>query len=73
MDELARRGVDPVNFRIDNLQEPRLIAVIQLAAKMSNWEPAERVEDRRGRYLTGVGLSAMRYEGNLGYNASSRT
>jgi nicotinate dehydrogenase subunit B len=71
MDELAYLAkVDPVNFRIDNLEDARMIAVIQLTARMASWEyrpPASKIGS--GRYLTGVGFAAHRYEGNLGYNA----
>jgi CO/xanthine dehydrogenase Mo-binding subunit len=71
VDELAYlMDADPVNFRIDNLQEPRLIAVIQLAAKMANWDYRRAASTiGTGRYLTGQGIAAHRYEGNLGYNA----
>jgi hypothetical protein len=71
IDELAYSlGADPVDFRVSNLQEPRLVAVIQLAAQMAGWKPGRAAQSiGTGRYLTGRGFSAMRYEGTLGYNA----
>ena len=55
---------------VSNLQEPRLVAVIQLAAQMAGWKPGRAAQNiGTGRYLTGRGFSAMRYEGTLGYNA----
>ncbi len=72
MDELAHAaGVDPVNFRLDNLTDPRLITVIQTAAKMSGWVYGPAAANvGKGRMVTGTGISAVHYEGTLGYNAA---
>jgi len=72
MDELAYlAGVDPVNFRSDNLTDPRMIAVTQAAAQMASWpyRPAAS-KIGTGRYLTGWGVSSVHYEGTLGYNGA---
>ena len=38
MDELAHAaGIDPLKFRLRNLKEPRLRAVIEAAAKAFDW------------------------------------
>jgi CO/xanthine dehydrogenase Mo-binding subunit len=71
-DELAHlAAADPVNFRVDNLQDARLIAAIQTAANMASWAYGPRAANLgTGRYLSGTGISGMRYEGTLGYNAA---
>jgi nicotinate dehydrogenase subunit B len=39
IDELAHAaGVDPINFRLDHLPDPRSIAVLQAAAKQFGWD-----------------------------------
>jgi CO/xanthine dehydrogenase Mo-binding subunit len=72
IDELAYlAGADPVNFRIDNLTDPRMIAVTQAAAQMASW-PYRPAASKlgTGRYLTGWGISSVHYEGVLGYNGA---
>jgi CO/xanthine dehydrogenase Mo-binding subunit len=72
MDELAARAkADPVAFRLRHLSDPRLMAVVQAAAKAANWEA--RPSPQPGRNKTGVmngrGMACVAYEGDNGYAA----
>jgi nicotinate dehydrogenase subunit B len=69
MDELAAMaGIDPVAFRLRHLNEPRAEAVIRAAARMANWDPADRGGEGIGR---GIGFS--RYKNHGAYYAAVAT
>jgi CO/xanthine dehydrogenase Mo-binding subunit len=63
IDEVAMAtGVDPVALRLKHLKDPRERAVLEAAAKASNWQPragrnAGRPAARRDGVLTGRGIS----------------
>lgn len=61
MDDLAARaGVDPLVFRLNHVQDPRLAAVLTRLGEISEWGgPATAAPDRR----TGRGLACGVYNG----------
>jgi hypothetical protein len=70
VDELAHSlGADSVQFRLDNLQDSRMIAVIQAAAQMAGWKAGPAAAKVGTGRLLRARHSAHRYEGNLGSNA----
>lgn len=82
IDEIAAsRRVDPVEYRLKHLSDPRLIAVVNAAAKAANWQSrpsplgagalaeAARASTRRTGIAKGRGISCVLYEGDNGYCA----
>jgi CO/xanthine dehydrogenase Mo-binding subunit len=72
IDEIASsRRVDPVEYRLKHLSDPRLLAVVNAAAKAGNWQsrPSPRGSTRRTGIASGRGISCVLYEGNNGYCA----
>jgi nicotinate dehydrogenase subunit B len=71
MDELASAaGQDPIAFRLKQLNDQRLIAVIQAVRNLSRWVSRPSPQPKlSGRLLTGRGMGAMHYEGNGAYAA----
>lgn len=66
MDELAAAAkADPIEFRLKHLKDPRLIAVLQAAAKAANWQ-TRAAGQRKG---SGRGVACVNYEGGNGYAA----
>jgi nicotinate dehydrogenase subunit B len=65
LDELAvQAGVDPVEFRIRHLDDPRAIGVIRAAAEAAGWDPADAGGDGVGR-----GIGFARYKNSGAYYA----
>ena len=71
-DEIAAdSGVDPVEFRLKRLTDPRAIDVITRAASAFGWQarPSPNRQARQGSVLVGRGLAYMRYKQNENYVA----
>ncbi len=71
MDEIAARvKVDPVEYRLRHLRDPRLIEVVKAATKAAGWEtrPSPRATTD-GPVARGRGFACVLYEGDNGYCA----
>lgn len=72
MDEVAAAvKSDPVAYRLRHLKDPRLIDVLNAAAKAANWEPrpSPKPEQAKTGVVTGRGVACVLYEGDNGYGA----
>ncbi len=72
MDELcARAKSDPVTFRLQHLQNSRVIGVLKAAAKAADWQPrpSPRADISRVQTVSGRGIACVAYEGDNGYAA----
>jgi CO/xanthine dehydrogenase Mo-binding subunit len=72
MDEIAAAvKADPVQYRLQHLSDPRLMGVLNAAAKAANWDtrPSPKPGNAKTGVVTGRGISCVLYEGNNGYSA----
>ena len=62
---------DPVAYRLKHLSDPRLIDVVNAAAKAAKWDarPSPKAAIRKTGIATGRGFACVLYEGNNGYCA----
>src|SRR5262249_32088249 len=69
VDEIAASlKVDPVAYRLRHLSDPRMIAVVNAAAKAAAWQPrpSPQATARRAGVVSGRGMSCVLYEGDNG-------
>jgi len=60
--------VDPVEYRLRHLGDPRLIGVVNAAAKAANWSARPSPNsNRRNNVASGRGMACVLYEGDNGY------
>jgi nicotinate dehydrogenase subunit B len=72
MDELcARAKADPVAFRLQHLENPRVIGVLKAAAEAASWRdrPSPGADLSRAQAVSGRGIACVAYEGDNGYAA----
>ena len=72
LDEVAAHAkADPVAYRLRHLSDPRLMEVVQEAAKAANWDtrPSPKPGNRRTGIASGRGMACVLYEGDNGYSA----
>jgi CO/xanthine dehydrogenase Mo-binding subunit len=72
MDELCAHGkADPVGFRLQHLQNPRVIGVLKAAATAASWQArsSPRADISRAQTVSGRGIACVAYEGDNGYAA----
>jgi CO/xanthine dehydrogenase Mo-binding subunit len=68
MDELAyAAAVDPVQFRLNHLNDPRAVAVVQAAATQIGWQP----HTSPGNSGRGLGIAFAQYENSEAYVATA--
>ncbi len=63
MDELASAaGVDPLEYRLRYLDDPRAIDVLHAAAEKASWHAYPALRVKQGEVFEGQGLAFARYE-----------
>ncbi|PRY09174.1 molybdopterin cofactor-binding domain-containing protein [Paraburkholderia sp. BL25I1N1] len=62
IDELAAEaGVDPVEFRLKHLTDPRAIDLVKAVAEKAGWEPRNTERKEEGDIARGRGIAYARY------------
>jgi CO/xanthine dehydrogenase Mo-binding subunit len=72
LDELcAHVKADPVAFRLQHLQNSRVIGVLKAAADAASWQgrPSPMEDISRAQIVSGRGVACVAYEGDNGYAA----